>query len=219
MESLRTLFQDVALQSHTPLALVDTWVRHRARENPDDDLYAKILPQLRKIEITYDRLALSMDGGTVFQTTEPQPLDLGVELKRAIEQLPQTEQRVIRYDDVGQLPYIQADPVQISFMFSAILVYLSRLCGGEENGVKAGIIQTEENLLVRFSADAELPPDASEEARGLQRARFDLALGEPAIRAVAQKNHAAYRIESAGVGTVIELDFYVSRAEKVCQRF
>src|SRR5262249_54615377 len=73
LESLGTLFQDVALQSHTPLALVDTWVRHRARENPDDDLYAKILPQLRKIEITYDRLALSMDGGTLFQTTDPQP--------------------------------------------------------------------------------------------------------------------------------------------------
>jgi PAS domain S-box-containing protein len=221
LESLRALFQDVALQSHTPLALVNTWIRRRAKEDPDDDLYAKILPQLRKIEITYDRLALSMDGGTVFQASEPQPLDLGVELKRAKEELPRTEQRAIHYQDVGTLPYVQADPIQISFVFSTILVYLSRLCGGEENGVNASIIQTGqtgENILIRFSANAELPREASKKGRALERARFDLALGEPAIRALVQQNHAEYKMESTAAGTTIDLDFSVGKAVTACQK-
>jgi PAS domain S-box-containing protein len=121
LESLRSLFQEVALQTHTPLALVETWIRRRAKEDARDDLYAKILAQLKRIEITYDRLALLTDGGSVLQACEPQSLDLGVEFKRTKEELPESEQLVIRYDDPGELPYVQADPGQISFMFSTIL--------------------------------------------------------------------------------------------------
>jgi PAS domain S-box-containing protein len=209
LEALRSLFQEVALQSHTPLALVETWIRRRAKESPDDDLYGRILPQLRKIEITYDRLAHSMDGGTVFQAAEPQALDVGVELKRAKEELPESEQRVIHYEDPGELPYVQADPVQISFVLSTILLYLTRLCGGEENGMNVGIVQTGQTLRVRFSASAALPLDVSEDARALLRARFDFALGEPAIRALAEKNHAVYKKESTAAETVIDLSFPV----------
>ena len=211
LESLRSLFQEVALQTHTPLALVETWIRRRAREDPGGDLYVKILAQLKKLEITYDRLALSMDGGTVFQASEPQPLDVGVELKRTKEELPESEQRVIHYQDPGELPYVQADPGQISFVFSTILSYLTRLCDGEENGVEVGVVQIGQTLRVRFSANAPLPPDASKNAHALGRARFDLALGEPAIRALTEKNHTVYKIESNAVGTTIDLEFPVPK--------
>ncbi len=39
LEELRKLFQDVALQTHAPLALIDTWVRRAASGDPDTDLY------------------------------------------------------------------------------------------------------------------------------------------------------------------------------------
>ena len=211
LESLRSLFQEVALQTHTPLALVETWIRRRAKEDARDDLYTKILAQLRRIEITYDRLALLTDGGSVLQACEPQPLDLGVEFKRTREELPESEQRVIHYDDPGELPYVQADPGQISFMFSTILSYLTRLSGGEANGVNVSIVHTGETLDVRFSAHTPLPPDAAENARPLCRARFDLALGEPTIRAFADKNHAVYKMESNAAGTNIDLGFPVTR--------
>jgi PAS domain S-box-containing protein len=209
LESLRSLFQEVALQTHTPLALVETWIRRRAKEDARDDLYAKILAQLKRIEITYDRLALLTDGGSVLQACEPQSLDLGVEFKRTKEELPESEQLVIDYEDPGELPYVQADPGQISFMFSTILSYLTRLSGGEEKSVNVSIVNTGQTLDVRFSARIPLPSDAAENARPLWRARFDLALGEPTIRAFADKNHAVYKMHSNAAGTIIDLGFPV----------
>jgi PAS domain S-box-containing protein len=209
LESLRSLFQEIAIQTHAPLALVETWIRRRAHEDAGSDFYTKILAQLKKLEITYDRLAFSVAEGTVFQAWRTQALDLGVELKRAREELPELEQRAIHYDDPGELPRVEADPAQIEFIFATILSYLTRLCGAEENGVQVKIVPTGATLRVQFATRTTLPADAAPEARLLSRARFDLALGESAIRAVAEKNQAVYQIESNVAGTSIDLDFSI----------
>jgi PAS domain S-box-containing protein len=212
LEMLRKLFQEVALQTHTPLAMVETWVRRAAESATDTDLYSKILAQLNKLEITYDRLALSVDCGAVIDATRLQPLDLGVELKRAKEELPAFEQRVIHYDDPGELPYIPADSGQISFMFSTILSYLIRQCGGNENCVKVSFDQTGQTISVVFCCSAPLPPESSGQDASLRRARFDLALGEPTIRRFAENNHAAYQRTSDTAGMLIRLAFTIPGA-------
>src|SRR5262249_37388203 len=178
-------------QTHTPLAMVETWVRRAAASGANTDLYTKILAQLKKLEITYDRLALSVDCGAVIEATRMQPLDLGVELKRAREELPETEQRIIRYEDPGELPYIPADQGQIAFMFSTILSYLVRLCGGEENCVAVSVSQLEKTIEIAFSSSA-VPEDRGGQDRELCRTRFELALGEPTVRRFAENNHATY---------------------------
>jgi PAS domain S-box-containing protein len=210
LESLRNLFQEVALQTHTPLALIETWVQRAAREDRENDLYGKILSQLKKLEITYDRLAISTEEGTVFESSRRLPLDIGVELKRIREEFPESEQRVIHYEDPGDLPYTEADPGQITFIFSTILSYLTRLCGGEQDGVNVSISRSARTLRVHFKANAPLPPDAMENARALSRARFDLALGEPAIRSLAASNQVLYAREADESGTTIGLTFTIA---------
>jgi PAS domain S-box-containing protein len=209
LEMLRKLFQEVALQTHTPLAMVETWVRRAAESGTDTDLYTKILAQLNKLEITYDRLALSVDCSAVIDATRLQPLDLGVELKRAKEELPELEQRVIHYDDPGELPYIPADPGQISFMFSTILAYLIRLCGGDENCVTVSLDRSGQAISVVFKCSAALPPETGGQEQALCRARFDLALGEPTIRRFAENNRATYERVSDAAGMAIRLEFTI----------
>jgi PAS domain S-box-containing protein len=208
LEVLRKLFQEVALQTHTPLAMVETWVRRAAESGKDTDLYTKILAQLKKLEITYDRLALSVDCGAVIEATRLQPLDVGVELKRAKEELPELEQRIIRYDDPGELPYIPADSGQIGFMFSTILSYLVRLCGGEENCVKVSVLPTGKAVDVVFKSSA-LPQEDGGRDPELCRARFELALGEPTIRRFAENNHATYERTMDAAGMTIRLGFTI----------
>ena len=171
-------------------------------------IYTKILAQLKKLEITYDRLALSVDCGAVIEATRLQPLDVGVELKRAKEELPELEQRIIRYDDPGELPYIPADSGQIGFMFSTILSYLVRLCGGEENCVKVSVLPTGKAVDVVFKSSA-LPQEDGGRDPELCRARFELALGEPTIRRFAENNHATYERTMDAAGMTIRLGFTI----------
>jgi PAS domain S-box-containing protein len=215
LEVLRKLFQEVALQTHTPLSMVETWVRRAAESDSSTDLYTKILTQLRKLEITYDRLALSVDCGAVIEATRLQPIDLGVELKRAKEELPEMEQRIISYDDPGELPYIPADPGQISFMFSTILSYLVRLCAGDENCIRISAGRTGNAISVAFSSSAPLPLETGGRDSELCRARFELALGEPTIRRFAENNQAIYERTSDTSGLVIRLEFRMLRLEEI----
>jgi len=207
LEVLRKLFQEVALQTHTPLALVETWIRRAAETRADTDLFPKVLAQLRKLEITYDRLALSVDCGPVIEATRLQPLDLGVEVKRAKEELPELEQQIIHYDDPGELPYVDADSNQISFVLSTILSYLTRLCGGEENCVTVSIDRGERAIGVVFSSSAPPPSQTGERDPVLDRTRFEMAFGEPTIRKFVENNHATYERKADAGGTVIRLEF------------
>jgi hypothetical protein len=196
LEELRKLFQDVALQTHAPLAFIDTWVRRAAslvveHHGPETDLYTKILAQLKKLEITYDRLALSLDCKAILDASRIQKVDLGVEIKRVLYDLPKEERELIDLCEITELPYVSADPLQISFMFSSILSYLSRLCGGRRSCVRISL-QSAEAIRVVFHAAVGSSPSSSAADPQLERARFELALGEPTIREFAANNAATY---------------------------
>ena len=191
LEELRKLFQDVALQTHAPLAFIDTWVRRAASHGPETDLYSKILAQLKKLEITYDRLALSLDCKAILDATRIQKVDLGVEIKRVLYDLPKEERDLVDVCGITELPYISADPLQISFIFSSVLSYLSRLCGGSSNCVRIAL-QSGEAIRVAFHAAVGSSPSSSAADPQLERARFELALGEPTIREFAANNRATY---------------------------
>jgi PAS domain S-box-containing protein len=126
LESLRSLFQEVALQTHTPLALATTWLRElrgACEEGVVTEYCTKVLSQLRKAEISYDRLALCVDRDEILEATERQPLDLGVELRRTLQEFPSAEAERIQVVYPNELPYISIDPGQLSFMFGSILAY------------------------------------------------------------------------------------------------
>jgi PAS domain S-box-containing protein len=205
LETLRKLFEEIAVQTHTPLAMVKTWLTRAGSDQASADLCTKILGQLKKLEITYDRLALSSDCARVFNATSKQPLDLGVELKRTIEEFPDSERALIDFRDPGELPWITGDPAQISYMFGTVLSYLARLCGGQGNCVCVRIEPGDGRVKVSFAAAAVPAPDESHSA--LARAKFELALGEPTIVAFAGNNSATYQRTTDAETTRIDLEF------------
>ncbi|MES1260503.1 MAG: PAS domain-containing protein [Acidobacteriota bacterium] len=213
LESLKKLFEEVAMQSHTPLALAETWVQRlkadRGRD-PGLEWTNKLLGQLRKLEISYDRMALCLDSEKILRATEKQPLDLAMELKRIAEEFPDSEAQRLRLQSAGDLPYIKGDPAQIAFIFSSIISFLMRYLGPEDF-VDIRVTSVQGAVNVRFSAPVPPHPGAAETARIISRAKFDLALGEPAIQTFAGNNSATYVNCANEIETVIELSFAVGR--------
>jgi PAS domain S-box-containing protein len=221
LEELKKLFQEVALQTHTPLALANSWLENLSRSTADEkvvDSLPKILAQLKKLEITYDRLALlTADLGAPPAASRKQPLDIGVEIKRIIEEFPSSETNRIGFADPGELPYIGCDPGQISFMFASILSYLIRFSPCEKS-IDIQFSCTEETISVIISG--LLPPQesGSDAERKLARTRFEMALGEPLIQLYATNNSARYeRKEIDGERTQFKIDFTLSIQETVGQ--
>lgn len=209
LEGLRRLFEEVALQTHTPLALVDTWLRRLRNNSRDDetrDMCLKSLAQLKNLEISYDRMALSFDSNGVENRFEPRAIDLGVEMKRVLADFPDSEAQKVKLSDPGELPYVFCDPLHLSFIFSTILAYLIRF-GRSDEWVH---IRYSCSATIAVSFDATIPPSPSsrsEEERLLARARFDFELGEPVIKRLIEKNKASYQLRSDESRTWIELTF------------
>jgi hypothetical protein len=211
LESLKKLFEEVAVQSHAPLALVNTWVQHLKR-CPTADATAewatKVLGQLKKLEISYDRMALCVDAGRVLSQSEKQPLDLGIELKRTVEEFPASEAQRICVQVPNELKNISGNPVEISFIYSSILAYLLRCVAGSDPIHAHVIAEADSTILVRFSAAVATQEGKS--GSGLARAKFDLALGDSTIKAFASNNSAVYQRNSSEKEATMELRFAVT---------
>lgn len=217
LEELKKLFQEVALQTHTPLALANCWLERLSRFTADHDtveFIPKILGQLKKLEISYDRLALlTADFNAALATSRKQPLDIAVEIKRIIEEFPISESRQIDFADPGELPYVNCDPVQISFVFASILSYLIRFSPSKKP-IDIRFTCMEKTISVIISG--LLPPKSgeSEAERNVARTRFEMALGEPVIEAFAKNNSAKYeRRETDGEDARFKIDFDLTAQE------
>ncbi|MGA8030072.1 MAG: GAF domain-containing protein [Bryobacteraceae bacterium] len=211
LESLKKLFEELAVQSHAPLALVTTWVQQLKRGASVEshrEWATKVLGQLKKLEISYDRLALCVDAGPVLRRSEKQRLDLGIELKRTVEEFPASEGKRIRMEIPDDLQDINGDAGEISFIFSSILAYLLRSIG-DEDAIKAEVEEKPAGIRVRFSAPATRGQEQI--GRRLARAKFDLALGESTIQAFASDNSASYEQFSNEDETRMELTFAVQK--------
>jgi PAS domain S-box-containing protein len=217
LEELKKLFQEVALQTHTPLALAHCWLERLIRFPTDHntvEFLTKILAQLKKLEITYDRLALlTADFSGPLPTSRKQSLDIAVEIKRIIEEFPISESERIDFADPGELPYVNCDPVQISFIFGSILSYLIRFSPSKKS-IDIRFACLEKTISVIISG--LLPPKlgGSEAERDVARARFEMALGEPVIQAFARNNSAQYeKRENDGEDAEFKIDFALTAKE------
>jgi len=216
LETLQKVFPEIALQSHTPLALAGTWIRDlksRVESEEVSELCTKVLGQLRKTEISYDRLALHLDCESIVRRTEKQRLDLGVELKRTIEEFPALEsQRIKLLPDPGELPYLSLDPGQISFIFASLLGYLIRFSIPDED-VTVRFEVVPEAIKIVFGARLPTEPDNTQRDPVLDRVKFDMALGDSTIRKFAANNSASYRSETGRGQATFELSFQLPRGD------
>lgn len=193
LEGLGEMFYEIAIQTRTPLALAQSWLSRLSRETNDTvavDVIGKTLQQLNKVQITEDRLALYDADRRALVPTRKTRLDVAVQLKRVLVGFPESERAKVDVSDGARLPYVLADPTQISFVFQTILSYLVRFLARDER-IEVRFSHSESWVKVRISGS--LPSDngaASEAEQKRARARFDMALGAPVIRAFLE-NHAA----------------------------
>lgn len=217
LEALKKLFEEVALQTHTPLALANTWLRNLkgvTKDQPVSEQLTKILAQLKKLEITYDRLALlSVGPEGIAAASRKQALDLGVEVKRTLEEFPNSEQRRIKYHNPDKLPYLQCDPTQVSFIISTILSYCLRL-SPPDFPIDVSLHRAQTAISLTCSALLPTECDTAGSDRSLSRASFDMALGEPVIQEFSENNCGKYERSKQEPGRVqFRIDFMVPSEE------
>ncbi len=208
LETLRRLFQEVAIQTHTPLALIDTWLRELkclATDSHSREYCARALRQLKKVEISYDRLALSVDSENLITQVDPQLVDVGVELQRVMTEFPESETARISIDDFGELPYVSFDPFHLEFIFASVVAYLMRFVQFGST-VRIGCDRSTGAITLTFRALIPADTEVIARDRSLARARFDFALGEPIIETLMTRNNGLYR-RTTGEHTSIRLEF------------
>ena len=125
---LDQLYYEIATQAKTPLSLSFSWLQ-RLKNNVEPstrELLDKVLQQLQKVEISYDRLALFNSSDKITPYHE-MPVDVGRLLSATIHEFPTAECDGIICEGLDKpTPLIQGDPYQLSFIFRTILSYLLR---------------------------------------------------------------------------------------------
>ncbi len=211
LETIEGMFQEIATQTRTPLSLLFTWLRRLRERIPSEaDLLEKAIPQLRKIELTYDRLVL-YDAKEGVIPYDPIPLDLLSVIRVAIDELPQADRDKIEVQAPKSLPHLHGDLFQLAFVFQTILAYLLRFVPVSKS-IQINTSHVGSRLQIYITGF--VPHSRSKlfgahgEALFEDRARLDISLGETIIRRFVKDHDGSYerkKIEEEKVEFLITL--------------
>jgi len=126
LEYLEKMYYEIATQTKTPLSLVFTWL-HRLKEEigVDGDMIDKIIKQLKRVDLTFDRLVLySGEGGD--EPVKKFLLDIKEVVDKVLSDIPEKDRDQILEEFVEPLPLLRGEIYQLYFCFQSILSYLLR---------------------------------------------------------------------------------------------
>lgn len=192
LEAISKLFYELAVQTQTPLSLIFSWLRDVVKDNATPpsiaDSISKALEQLHKVSITFDRLSLSHNSNGLINN-EKLRLNLATELERTLLAFPETDRDSVERKCDENLPYVLADPFQISFVFQTIFSFLHRSRHYDDK-VTASIHKQEKMVNVEISGVA--PPTSSDSnlENSIVRTKSEMVLGESVIKEFIIKNHS-----------------------------
>jgi PAS domain S-box-containing protein len=158
LENLRHMYREIAVQTKTPLLLAYSWIQRLQRKAEESQsetaaVLQKALAQLKKVDITYERLALySQDasGGACKELL----LNAGDLLKRTFDNFPQGLLSVEGVD--GPDLYIRGNPYEIEFAVESTISYLQRFLPPDER-ITAKLASAAGRLLIDIQGP--FPPD------------------------------------------------------------
>lgn len=212
LEYLDQMSYEVALQTKTPLALMFSWLGRISRCEPAEqaDLIEKLIRQLKKIELTTDRLALFEEGKGLVPYHEL-VLDFPEVMGAVKKDLPETEANKIHFTDEGA-PSFKGDMFQIKFCLETILSYLLRYLP-RDNQIEVEVTSTEDRVKCRIKGILPEPDsDGLPEDKGAVRQTLkDIALGERIIRQFIQGNHNGRYIHSEQYPGQFEIDLPIRK--------
>jgi PAS domain S-box-containing protein len=201
LETIQGMFREITTQTRTPLSLLFTWLRRLRERIPGEaELLEKTISQLRKIELTYDRLVLydAKDGVIRYKQLR---LDLPSVIHTAVRELPRADRDKIKVHAPEYLPHLHGDLFQLVFIFQTILAYLLRFVPVDKK-IRINVSDAESILQIRIAGfiprlrsqvfDADIG-DVLEE-----RAHLDLGLGETTIRRFVKSHNGGYERKMTG---------------------
>lgn len=216
LESLRHMYRELAVQTKTPLSLACSWIQRLERQARDSHSETaatlhKALAQLKKVDITYERLALySQDAAD--HTCRQLLLNARDLLKRTVDGFPDGLLSVEGLD--GDDFYVRGDPYEIGFAVDSTISYLQRFLPADER-ISVRLETAGEALLIEIQGPVppEPPADGGEQfanaaPEAVCQALHEMTLGATIIGGLMQKHGGSFRQEALPDDTVrFRLDF------------
>ena len=225
---LSEIFYEVAAQTKPPLALTFDWLRQlrEQRQGKEDgngtrvDLIDKIVRQLRKVQLTYDRLAFYKG------VEKPCPeniifLDAHSLIQDILNEFPQCEVEQVKINWSASRTLLQVDPAQISYALETTLAYLLRFLPQEQVlnvvaedrrvGGKAG-------LCIRMESPVKPNPQSPQQQVDvyLTRIKNDISFGFQSVAELVEGNGGEFHDCCAGQeGQIFEFLFPAATQEAV----
>lgn len=216
---LKKLYSEIAFQTKTPLTLVFSWlnrIKKRFSETDSPETFDKIIRQLRKLELTFDRLAL-YDKDKIAEPDFPynEMLISITEIKQRIyNDFPQEELRRVKFEFTNENLSFLSDMFQISFCFETILSYLLRSISGDDR-ILVKVFPENGRIAVKIEGDTPQiaqDEDPPETRYATEKALVDIALGETIIKKFIENSKGVYQKPRID-GQKIEFQFNFPLAE------
>jgi PAS domain-containing protein len=199
IENLGEIYLEIATQTKTPLSLACGWLNRLKRqmtEAEERDTLDKVIRQLRKLEITYDRLALYAEDQKAIPFN-PCLLDIAEVLDDVHDDMPASESDKINWQyPKGEL-LVVGDLFQLRFCFETILAHLLRFVP-EDNKIDLTAVRKDRRVVTTINGWHPQKHWVSveterEKQTDLAKALVDMAFGEIVIQKFIDNHKGFYR--------------------------
>lgn len=199
LEYIGKLYYEIAIQTKPPLTLAFSWLRKAGRETKNPlirELTEKTLQQVRKMDLTFNRLAMYDQSNTNspdFPYNE-MLLEFDEVWNNLQETFPEAEMKRIRRTSSGPPRYLRGDPFFITFCLETIYSYLLRFLP-DDDVVHTDLTYHEDWLRVSVRGYFPGKPaatDQTNDARAITQTLMDIALGERLIQSFIEKCGGVY---------------------------
>jgi PAS domain S-box-containing protein len=197
LEYLGKMYHELAIQTKTPLSLAFAWLKRMHEQSDDENLAStldKTLHQLRKIKLSYDRLALygQREGLLPFNEFLVDGSEI---LKKVFRELPSMDRDRIEYKLPSSPISFYADLYQLGFCLESILSYLLRFAPEEE---KIHFDVFKEGVNIVFRVQGYHPGRSTHLGKSMAQSETisetlaDMALGEDVIKRIVHRHEGFY---------------------------
>jgi PAS domain S-box-containing protein len=199
LEYLGRMYHEIAVETKTPLALAFSWLHTvRASEQmlQSSDVFetvGKVIQQLKKVELTFDRLALYDPKAGLIPYNE-MLLSVSEIIRLVLDGFPISERSKIRQECEEDLPPIRGDLYQLTFCVRTILSYLLRFVP-QEGSIQLRVSRSAVWVAIRiigFMPRMDTNEVTYAQCQSLSGALADIALGENIIRGFVAKQKGLY---------------------------
>jgi PAS domain S-box-containing protein len=211
LEYLKKMYHEIAIQTKIPLSLAFGWIE-RLHDGIEDrgtaEILDKTLSQLRKLELTYNRLALYERNEEQLPYNEVM-INIRSVVAQLLSRLPGAEYGKVTFRYTGPSLYLKGDPFQLTFCLEAILSFLLRYLPSEEK-IDVSILKKNKRIITKIAGFLpRLDEPRSEETGTLDNASYTLmqmALGDEMIKQFVRNHRGQYvRRRGKGLQEVFEI--------------